>query len=352
MFEIKSVFMYLILLLGISLFSWVGFLLRRNRKMNLKFFESSGFFISVFLFYLVLAIIGDEYQLCSEGLKNFAVMLAPILGILLPLMKYVEISSYLGTRVKINHYYVPIAVLVINLFSFIYMSKEVNDLLHQVVLTLMEFTFVVTVFFLLPFYFLLYLFLSIKKIRSADIGSSQRNWLRFNSIGLSFCALFFVLYQLVDGLLVLKWITGIFLAAYSLATGWIPIPSKDESEGLMSTQRDDTKERIHADFLRLMQEEKLYLDTKLSLRSLTKQLLSNEKYVSVYINETYGMSFTNYINQLRIQEAKALLTNKDFDHYTMESIANMAGFHSKSTFNLAFKKEVGVTPSTFKNESR
>lgn len=106
--------------------------------------------------------------------------------------------------------------------------------------------------------------------------------------------------------------------------------------------------RIDSLFRTLFEVEKVYLDSSLSLRSLTKKMQSNEKYVSSYINTTYGMSFNSYVNKCRIEEAKALLLEKKNANFTIETIAQMAGFHSKSTFNLAFKKETGLTPSQFK----
>lgn len=344
--------MYLILLLAISCICWIRFLMTRRLVLSKSFLESNGSFLAVFLFVLALVILGDQYTVISEVVKNLAVMLLPFFGLLLPVMKHAEISGYLGEKMKLSHFYLPGIVLVINLFSFVYMSKKTDDFLHQVIQSLMEFTFVVSVFFLLPAYFLLYSFLDVKKIAIAPITTSQRNWLRLSTLGLTICSIFFMLYQWMDGFPLFKWLVGLLIVSYCVFMGWFPFPYSIEKGGTISTQRDETRERIHAEFVRLMQQEKLYLDTKLSLRSLTKQLLSNEKYVSVYINETYGMSFTNYMNQLRIEAAKELLTNSAYDHYTMETIATMAGFHSKSTFNLAFKKEVGVTPSVFKNEAR
>ena len=97
-----------------------------------------------------------------------------------------------------------------------------------------------------------------------------------------------------------------------------------------------------------MTTEKPFLDAKLTLNQLAKQIGSNEKYLSLFLNSKYEMNFSSYINSYRIEEAKLLLLQKETANFTIETIANMAGFHSKSSFNTCFKKAVGKTPSEFK----
>ena len=60
------------------------------------------------------------------------------------------------------------------------------------------------------------------------------------------------------------------------------------------------------------------------------------------------MSFTSFVNRCRVDEAKRLLLDVKNAQVTIETIAQMSGFQNKSTFNLAFKKETGETPSQFK----
>jgi AraC-like DNA-binding protein len=97
---------------------------------------------------------------------------------------------------------------------------------------------------------------------------------------------------------------------------------------------------------------KNYINPKLSLKECAKGINSNEKYLSNYLNKVMNMNFNTYINNLRIDEAKSLLVSSDSDLYTIEAIAKMAGFNSKSSFNAVFKKHVGMTPSEFKNKNR
>jgi len=60
------------------------------------------------------------------------------------------------------------------------------------------------------------------------------------------------------------------------------------------------------------------------------------------------ISFKDYINTLRVEEAKSYLVDDDFSAYTLVAIGLEAGFNSKSAFNTSFKKITGETPSQFK----
>jgi AraC-like DNA-binding protein len=53
------------------------------------------------------------------------------------------------------------------------------------------------------------------------------------------------------------------------------------------------------------------------------------------------------MNQLRIQEAQKMFAEGKHKIMSIEGIADAVGFHSRSVFNLHFKKFSGVTPSVF-----
>jgi AraC-like DNA-binding protein len=67
--------------------------------------------------------------------------------------------------------------------------------------------------------------------------------------------------------------------------------------------------------------------------------------LSQLLNDNLGKSFSKFINEYRVNEAKTLIKNNK--KFTLEAIGFDAGFSSKSTFYATFKKIVGVTPSQF-----
>lgn len=100
----------------------------------------------------------------------------------------------------------------------------------------------------------------------------------------------------------------------------------------------------------LMTKEKPFLNGDLSLVSLAASLNVNPKVLSYVINEHMHKNFNDYINDWRIEEVKMRLNDKAYSRLKMISIAFDCGFNSKSTFNLAFKKATGLSPSGYKKD--
>ena len=63
------------------------------------------------------------------------------------------------------------------------------------------------------------------------------------------------------------------------------------------------------------------------------------------------MSFPALVNNLRVSEARRMLADEKYRHYSIEGIARSVGFSSKSAFNVAFKKITGLTPSFFRESA-
>ena len=107
---------------------------------------------------------------------------------------------------------------------------------------------------------------------------------------------------------------------------------------------------LKAMLLTKMEDEKLYLDSSLTIHSLANQLNSNNKYISQLINNDFKKNFVLFVNEYRIREAKELLLDEANNNLTIESIGYDAGFKSKSAFNAVFKKITNQTPSEFRKK--
>lgn len=88
-----------------------------------------------------------------------------------------------------------------------------------------------------------------------------------------------------------------------------------------------------------------YLEPRLSIRSVAARLATNETYVSRALNHGLGKSFNRFINEMRVDHAKALIQAQSSNFL---SIALDSGFNSKATFNRVFRDIAGETPSAFK----
>lgn len=98
----------------------------------------------------------------------------------------------------------------------------------------------------------------------------------------------------------------------------------------------------------IISRERLFCQPHLTLFDLANQSRFSERDLSRVINRVAGRSFCDYINALRVEETARLLAAEEKTEVTILDIAFEAGFTSKSTFNAAFKKEKGVTPSEYR----
>ncbi len=97
----------------------------------------------------------------------------------------------------------------------------------------------------------------------------------------------------------------------------------------------------------IFEEEKQFKNADLKLKDVAKQLQISTHNLSQYLNDNLDKSFTLFVNEYRIEEAKQLLITKK--EFTIEAIGYECGFNSKSTFFTAFKNITNTTPATYKN---
>lgn len=96
----------------------------------------------------------------------------------------------------------------------------------------------------------------------------------------------------------------------------------------------------------LIQEEKVFLDEKITLAKLAEQLSITPHQLSEILNTKLEKTFNEYINEHRIQEAQRLLLEEP-DANVLD-IAFNVGYNTKSAFYKSFQKIVGQSPSQFR----
>ncbi len=95
--------------------------------------------------------------------------------------------------------------------------------------------------------------------------------------------------------------------------------------------------------------KEIFLNPKLSLNDLSVEMGTNRSYLSKYLNSELGVTFYDYINSFRLEKAKEILENPDFDG-SIESVAEQSGFNSVSTFRRSFQKMYNCTPSCYRKK--
>lgn len=97
---------------------------------------------------------------------------------------------------------------------------------------------------------------------------------------------------------------------------------------------DNIKTYIHKNFTK-----------DLTLEKISSLFYLNPSYLSFLFKEKTGQNFTDYINQLRIEQAKTLLKSTDDKIY---KIAKLLGYVNPKYFFRVFKKMTGLTPEEFR----
>lgn len=183
------------------------------------------------------------------------------------------------------------------------------------------------------------------------------NWLKYFNIALIIVLIFSVIFLYI--LLVtdiyrrhLDYIYVIpigllfnFISFKFMRTEWRPIENNSKYEG-SSLNQDEIPDYI-IKLNRLMENEKVYLNNVIRLSDLSEMMTINKHHLSQIINQHYGLSFYDFINQFRVNEAKDIIIKHP--EYTLHQVAFDSGFNNKTSFVNAFKKFEKVPPSKFRD---
>ena len=102
----------------------------------------------------------------------------------------------------------------------------------------------------------------------------------------------------------------------------------------------------------IMKSEKMYQDYNLRLDTLAEKLNLTRHHTSQLINEYFKMNFFEYINSLRVEEAKTLLADENKSDLTVKEIGYTTGFNNKVSFFKAFKQSTGMTPNEYRQQNK
>jgi AraC-like DNA-binding protein len=114
-----------------------------------------------------------------------------------------------------------------------------------------------------------------------------------------------------------------------------------------STLTEAQKKQYLKQLETVMTGQRPYLDPMLTLPSLARKAHIPPRHLSQILNEDLKQNFFDYINSRRIEDSKRLLRENARQEKTVLEILLEVGFNSKSSFNSAFKRYTGMTPTSF-----
>ncbi len=223
-----------------------------------------------------------------------------------------------------------------------------------------------------PFYLhiVVYMVLSFRQIsiykkaiseNFSDLQPYSLNWLNF--LIKSFLAITLISMMLsIFPYTQLKGLTAYALAADVILTFFIinqivfkALRQPDLFSGIDSQKKysksnltSEAKDKGYQALENLMKDERPYLDADLSLSTLANLLNMRDRDISQIINECANSSFHDYVNAMRIHHAKRIMEQTEDPKLTILEILYQSGFNSKSSFNTAFRKHAGLTPTEYR----
>lgn len=244
-------------------------------------------------------------------------------------------------RIMLLLFYVVYSMIM--LWKFSNNEKKMEQIpLKQYNITFKWLTFlVVLIFFLVLNYVAMFLyFFHFNKI---DIKQSMINTTAFAGFSLLALSLFFFP-EVLYGMPTQKKIKNKKIKNQkSIASS--PLISKVEDTP--SLNEKDPFFDLYKRMKRYLEEEKPYLNPNFTLAQISLDLGVPQNHVSYCINSLFKTKFSKLRTSLRVEQTKIYLYDSKISKITIDGIAQMAGFSSRSSFYNAFKEETGITPSEY-----
>jgi AraC-like DNA-binding protein len=356
-----------------AVFLSVFFFSKENRKTEANVYQGI----------LVLAMAANTFEifLCYTGyilkclwLVDFSESLAFVMGPAFYLLLVSYIKGATG-RSRYYHFIVPLLWLILQI-PFLIQSDDIKfnawiGAYHPAGLDFRDVTYPKyffnppnhTQFILLhlTFYTLLGLFTSVKTFREKKESFWKTQHPTFKKLrSLTIQIIFIILLVFVvkffnrddtgDHLFATYITIAIYLISFQVVrqSGFFKQSSLAESQKYKTSSMDaEQQSQLLARLKEVMRNEKPFMQSQFSMPDLADRLKVSVHQLSQAINDGLGRNFFEMTAEHRIEEAKRLLKEKS--NIKVEEIAEEVGYNSKSSFNTAFKKLTGMTPSEWRN---
>ncbi len=128
----------------------------------------------------------------------------------------------------------------------------------------------------------------------------------------------------------------IILCFNAIRGNYVFIRKTDAKEAAKSAVPEKTEIAV-LDFKRYIEQRKPYLNPGLTIAELATGLNTNRTYLSAFINQAYGMNFSQFINECRLLELDRIVADPAKSHYSNSEKISLAGFGSYDSYRRAMK---------------
>ena len=122
------------------------------------------------------------------------------------------------------------------------------------------------------------------------------------------------------------------------------VQEKIDTKGILTTPKiAEIDEQLKI----VMNQQKKFLNRGYSIHDLSLDTGIQGYLLTLFINHHLDSSFSDFINQKRIEEACLLIDSGKYNHLSINGLAELAGFNNRNSFTLAFQKFKNVSPSVY-----
>jgi len=334
----------------------------------------------LFAFYLFLTAIDCSeplFSLVSDGPSNFGMFRGTLAFLQLPVFYlYVMSVCYSDFRLKSKHllHLFPFFIANIALFPHFYsvdLASKIEFVIHRtemiefqfnhILINIQLIAYLIAVFFVLRKAKKLYL----ENYAGADLLSYQ--WLFQFTVVLSLLysvAIVKNIFKFSDYTEISEWMKIFGLVFQMFIVCWYLYKALNHPElfrnidsklklvsDLVLEEKTIEAETLNEDLLKLkkyMADEKPFLNPALTIQDISREIGVPVRELSVLINHQLGQHFYDFVNTYRIENAMKILKDSSKSKVTVLEILYEVGFNSKSSFNTAFKKHTGNTPTSYR----
>jgi len=127
------------------------------------------------------------------------------------------------------------------------------------------------------------------------------------------------------------------------------VTMSEHSDFNQDVDSDQNSDSLFVRIENYLVKDERFLDSYITREHIAKELHTNVKYVTKEVKANTGLSYSEYVNQMRVAKAIKIMREKG-DTMSNEQLAEDCGYSSTSSFYRNFKTVLGVTPNKFKEK--
>ncbi len=338
----------------------------------------SNYLFAIFLTLIAFDISGWVFSLFISVQSNFILFKPNLTFLQLPVFYlYILSICYSGFKLKTKHLLHSLLFIAVNILlipRFYSVDGASKAIFIENLKTMIEIKIIHISIHIQVFFYFILIFAVLKRYRKLYLenytssGDTVYKWLfQITSVYASFhfiallknifkynsSEILFNWIQLLIGILALSIICWHLLKALKYPDLFRSVDSKLQLvNDLVSNTDIALPNNKEIDLLRsYMVKEELFLDPSLTIQDLSNKIDLPVRDVSILINHKLGQHFFDFVNEYRIEKAMTILKDSSKSKLTILEILYEVGFNSKSSFNTAFKKYTGITPTSYRKSS-